>query len=164
MKTLLLIFLFSFIAFFVGRVYQFCSGLRKRYFQDWLQYQKTLLSDCLRTNRLEGRTLDAFFINRGYKNIVILGVGAQYYFDFIHDTNLDIFEKIYLADGNRDGVEKNFEEKVYSKEEVIDLEFDVIVVTSLSHFAEIDRELKALGIEKEIVAYSDLLYNAAKEV
>lgn len=163
MKTLFFILLFSFIAFFAGRVYQFFSNLRKRYFSDWLQYQKTLLADCLRTSRLEGRTLDAFFINRGYKNIVILGVGAQYYFDFTQDINLDIFENVYLADGNRDAVQKNFEKKVYSKEELTDLEFDVIIVTSLSHFVEIDRELKALGIDKEIVAYSDLLYNAAKE-
>lgn len=163
MKTLFLVLLFSFIAFFAGRAYQYIRSMKKRYFVDWLQYQKTLLADCLRTSRLEGRTLDAFFINRGYKNIAILGIGAQYYLDFTKDTNLDIFENIYLADGNRDAVQKNFEEKVYSKEELADLEIDVIVVTSLSHFAEIDRELKALGIDKEIVAYSDLLYNAAKE-
>lgn len=163
MKMLFLVFLFSVIAFFAGRVYQFYSALRKRYFGDWLRYQKNLLSDCKKTNREEGRTLDAFFTNRGYKNIVILGIGAQYYFDFTRDINLDIFETVYLADGNRDTVQKNFEEKVYSKEELRDLEFDVIVVTSLSHFVEIDRELKKLGITKEIVAYSDLLYNAAKE-
>lgn len=163
MKTLFLILLFSLIAFLAGRIYQFFSNLRKMYLVDWLQYQKTLLADCLKTNRLEGLTLDAFFINRGYKNIVILGVGSPYYFNFMQDINLNIFENCLLADGNSDRIQRNFKEKIYSKEELADLDFDVIVVTSLSHFVEINRELKALGIEKEIVAYSDLLYNAAKE-
>ncbi len=160
---MLIICLLLFILFFLlGRAYEFSSNNKRIYPKTWLDYQTKLLYAASNANQEEGRTLQPFFVNNDYKRIVIYAMGI-YYDPFIQNINKEYFDEIYLADANNIQCSKKLGEKVYSKEELSKLSFDVIVVTSVAHFGEIAKELKELGITKEIVSYSDLVFNVSKE-
>lgn len=167
MRIVCLVCLFIFFTvfvFFLGRAYEFFANKKRMYSGNWLRYQSALLRGCMQENRENGGgVLDSFFVNNGYKRIVIYAVGGIYYNSFIESINLEQFDMVYLADANHIQLQKQFGEKVYAKEELPELLFDIIVVTSVAHFYEISRELRKLGISKNIVSYSDLVFNAARE-
>ena len=151
------------LAFFLGRGYEFFANNKRSYSENWLRYQSGLLWGCRKENQENGRTQDSFFVHNGYKRIVIYAVGGVHYNSLIASINKEQFDEIYLADANNLQLSKQFGERVYAKEELPELIFDVIVVTSVAHFSEIASELRQLGISKDIVSYSDLVFNAAKE-
>lgn len=106
-------------------------------------------------------SLSNYFKNNDIHDIVIYGLGS-YYNNFIEKVSDFTFNHIYLSDGNV-YKQNEFLEHIYTKWELLDLEFDIIIVTSVSHYLEIKKELLKLGISKEIISYSDLVYNAIKE-
>ena len=122
---------------------------------------------CARNYNKENQlNMEQFFINRGYRNILIYGLG-KYYYDFINDFDILDFDHIYL--GDRFGSEKMNElgEKVYSMDEIekqnILSKIDVIVITSISNFIPIQNELKGIGAGCDILSYEDLVYNLRRE-
>lgn len=138
-----LFILFIILSFFLGRAYEFFTNNKRTYAKNWLQYQSGLLYKCTKENQEKGRTLDPFFINNGYKKIVIYAVGI-YYNPLIESIDKKYFEEIYVADANSIQLSKELGQKVYAKEELPELLFDVIIVTSVAHFQEIAKELRQL--------------------
>ena len=65
--------------------------------------------------------------------------------------------------GNAEEIQKNFPEHIYRKEDLDSLVYDAIVVTSVSHYMEICRELKNVRGAENILAYADLVFHAYKE-
>lgn len=125
-------------------------------------YQKRLFDSCMKENQEQGVKLDGYFLRNGYKRIVVYGMGA-YQEAFLDDISRDNFDAVVLADkGAKTLYKKN--EKIYSLEEVARQDFyDVIVVTSYNHAKEIEKELRDLGVQKEIISYRTLVMNATKE-
>ena len=160
---LIICLLLSIIFFFLGRAYEFSANNKRQYPVHWLEYQTKCLQDAMNANKEKGRTLQPFFTNNEHKRIVVYGIGGIYFDFFSSDIDKQYFDEIYLADSNNAEYSKKLGKKIYAKEELLELLFDVIVVTSVSHFQEINNELKELGISKEIVSYSDLVFNASKE-
>lgn len=163
MLTVCFLLLLFILFFFLGRTYEYLANNKRVLATSWLQYQTHHLYEAMKGNQEKGITLDGFFVNNSYKRIVIYAMGI-YYNPLIENINKEYFDKIYLADANNIQLSKKLGQKVYAKEELPELSFDVIVITSVAHFQEIAEELKELGVTKEIVSYSDLVFNASKEV
>lgn len=158
MVCIILFIILVILAFFGGRLFEFLNGEKGREEIDRINYQKKLL----RIYEEKDIPLYHYFKNNKIRNIVIYGLGA-YYKNFKDKIGDFKFDHIYLADGNVSDKQKAFPEHIYTKQELLDLKIDAVVVTSVSHYLEIKQELLELGISKEILSYSDLIYNAAKE-
>lgn len=150
------------IFFLLGRGYQFNVDNKKIHLENALIYQKKLFEMCREENRKNGRDVNAFFVNNGIKRIVIYGMG-YYYNLFKEDIREDEFEAVYLADKNYAQLAKELGRHVYSPQEMKELDFDAVIVTPLPYFQEIARELRKQGLEKKIISYGDLVFNARKE-
>lgn len=126
------------------------------------QYQKQLFDSCLMENRENAIGLDGYFLRNNYRNVVVYGLG-MYKEEFLKDVTKSTFDNIYYADKSAQTLSTS-EQKVYGIEELTKQDFyDVIVVTSYNHAKEIEAELRAAGIKKDIISYSDLVINAPKE-
>ena len=113
-------------------------------------------------NRENAIGLDGYFLRNNYRNVVVYGLG-MYKEEFLKDVTKSTFDNIYCADKSAQTL-STFEQKVYGIEELTKQDFyDVIVVTSYNHAKEIEAELRAVGIKKDIISYSDLVINAPKE-
>lgn len=122
----------------------------------------TFLAEWRKDNHVQQRDMAVYFVNRGITRIVIYGLG-RYYHEFKEDLLTNPFSDIYLADRNASYMSTDNNQRFYGMNEIKDLDFECIVVTSLAHFTEIRKELIAIGIDKPIVAYSDLVFNLTKE-
>ena len=126
------------------------------------QYQKQLFDSCLMENRENAIGLDGYFLRNNYRNVVVYGLG-MYKEEFLKDVTKSTFDNIYYADKSAQTLSTS-EQKIYGIEELTKQDFyDVIVVTSYNHAKEIEAELRATGIKKDIISYSDLVINAPKE-
>lgn len=160
MCYLLICIVIAFLFFFAGRAYQMLFLENINQYQNHVNYQKRLFEEQIEINRQKGEKLDAFFVNRNIRRIVIYGLGP-YYQEFLHDVSVQIFDEIFFSDGNPEACEN--EGKIYSKMELLQLDFDAVIVTSLSHYLDIREDLLKLGIEQDIYSYSDIVYNSSKE-
>lgn len=158
--ALIILLLFS---YYLGRVkgyLQAYDNLVKSFAQE---KRKTFLEEQRRKNHDKGLDLSVYFTNRGITKMVIFGCEGGYYHEFLEDLNISSFDKMYLADSNAKYM-KDKGDKVYDTRELKELDFQCIVVTSISHFTEIKKTLRRNGIDKPIVGYSDLVFNLQKEV
>lgn len=153
-----LIIILCVICFFAGRLFEFLSNENEREEMDRLTYQKKMLS--VWEERIY--SLSDYFKNNDIHKIAIYGLGF-YYNNFMQKVTDVEFDEIYLSDGNALNKQKEFSEHIYTKQELVNLDFDIVVVTSVAHYLDIKRELSDLGVEKDIISYSDLVYNAMKE-
>lgn len=156
---LFLILILCFFSFFWGRVFEFFVIEKRNYSVKKRMYSIKLL----REKEKQVSSIANYFQNNNVKRIVVYGLGLYYnnFMERIKDCN---FENIYLADGNALCKQEEFLEKVYTKSELLCMDFDVIVVVAATvYYESIKEELKLLGIEKDIIAYSDLIYNDMKE-
>lgn len=126
------------------------------------RYQKQLFDSCMKENRSYGITLDGYFLRNQYRRVVVYGLGV-YYEEFLKDISDGTFDEIHLADRSAKTLRIGGK-RVYSITEVAERDFyDCIVVTSYNHAKEIEKELRELGVKKEIISYRDLVINATKE-
>lgn len=103
----------------------------------------------------EGKTLERYFIDHGYKTIAIYGMGemGNRLYDELKNTSIKVK---YAIDKNAEGT--------YSELKVIDIEdeyedVDVIVVTATFAFEEISEQLKN-KINFPIVSLDDVVYES----
>ena len=101
----------------------------------------------------EGKTLEEYFINNGYKTIAIYGMGemGNRLYDELKDSSIQIK---YAVDENAAGT--------YSDIEVIDkdeeyMDVDVIVVTATFAFDDIEEELQK-KVTFPIISLDDVVY------
>ena len=151
------------LSFFAGRFYGFFRFMAIMREQNRAGYLISILSQCEKDNEMMGRWLDPYFHNNGYKKIVIYGVGGEYYENFRNHIRDEMFDEIFLMDSNVEKVQKSISEHIYCREDLKTLKYDVIVVTSVSHFMEIQDELLGVWGAKNIVSYTDIVFNAYKE-
>ncbi len=152
------------LSFFAGRLYEFFRLMAIMREQSRAGYLIGILSQCEKDNEMAGRWLDPYFHNNRYKKIVIYGVGGKYYENFRNHIRDEMFDEIFLMDSNVEKVQKSFSEHVYCREDLKTLTYDAIVVTSVSHFMEIQDELLSVWGGKNIVSYTDIVFNAYKEM
>ncbi|MGB8454200.1 MAG: hypothetical protein WCD89_17950 [Anaerocolumna sp.] len=102
----------------------------------------------------EGKRLDKYFINHGYKSIAIYGMGelGNRLYEELKDSEIKIK---YAIDKNA--------ESTYSELEVIGLEedmeeVDVIVVTATFAFEDIEEELKG-KVNYQMISLEDVVYD-----
>ena len=94
------------LSFFAGKLYENFICINAP--ENKSMYQNNLLKEWEKENLMAGRKLDSYFINNGYKKIVIYGVMGQYYEKFRYSIREERFDKIYLMDGQRRGNPKKF--------------------------------------------------------
>lgn len=160
---LIIVVLIMIVTFFAGRLYELFAGQKRRYNREYMAYQRKLLLNCEKENIKNDIFLDSIFVNNQYKRIVIYGIRGENYTKFRERCREEFFDAIYLADSYADDLRDAFDEPIYNKQQMKDLEFDAIVVTSVIHFSEIDKDLRAMGISEVIWSYRDIVLNAAKE-
>lgn len=149
-------------AFVGGRYYEFCSAEKNDYFDKYSDYQQNLLRNAVRDNRQNGRDFLAFFRNRNIKRIAVYGLGL-WNKEFLQDIDKEYFDAIYYVDRDADVLSRKKGERVYFPKELLDLDFDMVVITSVVFYKEIKKQLEDAGIQQEIWSYSELVYNVVKE-
>lgn len=150
------------IGFLIGALLAMKLSERIMYQGRFERYQKQLFDSCMGENRSHNITLDGYFLRNNYKHIVVYGLGV-YHEEFLKDISENVFDGIYLADRSARTLSGN-NRRVYSITEVATQDFyDCIVVTSYNHAKEIEKELRELGVKKDIISYRDLVINATKE-
>lgn len=104
----------------------------------------------------EGKTLEKYFVDNGYKTIAIYGMGemGNRLYDELKDSK--VVEIKYAIDKNAAGT--------YSELDVIDVddemeEVDAVVVTAVFAFDEIEEELSA-KVDCPVVSLEDVVYEA----
>lgn len=133
---------------------------RKKAKEQFKHYQKYLFDVCREENQKASIKLDGYFIRKGYKNVVVYGMG-MYCEEFINNISVGLFHNLYYADTN---IRSLGRAKVYSLEELKNQDFyDVIVITSYNHASEIEKQLQSIGISRDIISYRDLIINAPRE-
>lgn len=111
----------------------------------------------------ENIPLENYFMNRRLKRIAVYGL-ERYYFELIENFDTDKFETIYLGDRNKEDKQELLSQRVYTIDELVKKSMDAVLVTSIAHYDEIQREFKEKGMKCSIISYQDLVYNAKKEV
>ena len=161
----------NFILFLISGMIIFDTGvllgtriikiIRKK--EDYAGYQRHFFDQCTVENREHGILLDGFFLRKGYTRIVVYGLGA-YYHELLRNIHPENYKEIILSDQGADAIASGDNYKVVSPQDLLDESFyDVIVVTSYNHEAEIKRDLREMGIKKPIISYRELVINATKE-
>lgn len=111
-------------------------------FNQWLAYKQ------------EGKSLASFFEEYNYKTIAVYGMSflGERLIQELKDTNINVK---YAIDKNADGI---YSEDVEIKDLSEDLpEVDVIVVTAVYFFDEIEEELSGI-INCPIISLEDIVY------
>ena len=151
-----------FVGFLIGALFAMKISEKVMYQGRFERYQKQLFDSCMSENRNHKIALDGYFLRNNYKRIVVYGLGV-YHEEFLKDISENLFDEIYLADRSARTLSGN-NRRVYSITEVATQDFyDCIVVTSYNHAKEIEKELRELGVKKDIISYRDLVINATKE-
>ncbi len=101
----------------------------------------------------EGKTLTAFFVQKGYKTVAIYGMKelGERLFDELKDSDIKVK---YLIDKNADSLYADVD--VVTPEDTLEA-VDVIVVTAIHYFNEIETML-AEKVDCSIVSLEDILY------
>lgn len=157
-----LILLCFIVVFTWGRVVEFLRIENVREQSEKYYYQMKKFTECEANNKEHGYDFSLFFKRKGYKRIVIyaLGVWGDH---LLNELNIHDFEEIIYADGRASEIGEKDGKKVCSAIELLNLNYDVIVVSSLFYYEEIKVMLRKLGITKEIVGYNELVFNAMRE-
>lgn len=101
----------------------------------------------------EGKTLEEYFVNNGYKNIAIYGMGemGRRLYDELKDSDITVK---YAVDENASGIYTEIE--IFSKDEEYP-DADVIIVTAIFAFDIIEKELQK-KIKFPVIALDDVIY------
>lgn len=101
----------------------------------------------------EGKTLEEYFVNNGYKNIAIYGMGemGNRLYDELKDSNITVK---YAVDENAAEIYPGIE--VFGKEEEYP-DVDVIIVTAIFAFDSIEKELQK-KIKFPVIALDNVIY------
>lgn len=101
----------------------------------------------------EGKTLEEYFVNNGYKNVAIYGMGemGNRLYDELKNSNIKVK---YAVDENAEGIYSEIE--VFSKKEEYP-DVDVIIVTAIFEFDSIKKELQK-KIKFPVIALDDVVY------
>ena len=101
----------------------------------------------------EGKTLEEYFVNNGYKNIAIYGMGemGSRLYDELKNSNIKVK---YAVDENAEGIYSEIE--VFGKKEEYP-DVDVIIVTAIFEFDSIEKELQK-KIKFPVIALDDVVY------
>ncbi len=101
----------------------------------------------------EGKSLEKFFVDKGYKSIAIYGMGemGNRLYDELKETSIDVK---YAIDKNA--------ASTYSELEVYDLEqdlpeVDAVVVTATFAFKDIEKEISGV-IKGRLVSLDDVVF------
>lgn len=111
-----------------------------------------LLNQWVRVKQ-DGKNLSDYFIKKGYKRIAIYGMGyvGESLLAELKDSNIEI---VYGIDRNADRLLMDIE--ILTLEDSLP-EVDVIVVTAVTYFDEIQEALSK-KINSKIVSLNDILY------
>ena len=105
-----------------------------------LEMYNTLHNDCLENDM----DFSVFFKSR---SAVIYGVRGKYGSDFFHIINdLSSIDSLFLCDGNAKEFRTYREMYVYEKNEIVNENFDYLVILPLNHYFEIRKEFISLGV------------------
>lgn len=129
---------------------------RKEFFREKKRkYHMSLLENSI--TDLNRKDLMPYFTDHGYKSIIVYGMG--YYFRSFMDM-IDIDQlNVYYADKNADP-----DNNIYSPLQIANINADVIVITAITYFDEIHKELTEKHFEKrEIVSFQDIVFYVSKE-
>lgn len=101
----------------------------------------------------EGKTLEEYFVNNGYKNIAIYGMGemGNRLYDELKNSNINVK---YAVDENPAGTYSDIE--IFDKEEEYP-DADVIIVTAIFAFDDIEKELQK-KIKFPVISLDDVVY------
>lgn len=101
----------------------------------------------------EGKSLEKYFVDNNYKTIAIYGMGemGKRLYDELKDTSVQVK---YIVDQDAAGTYSELQ--VIDKEEELE-EVDVIVVTAIFAFDEIEGELNE-KVDFPIVSLEDVVY------
>lgn len=72
-------------------------------------------------------------------------------------------EQVILGDKNGELLSRKLKTKVYNIEELKNINFDAVVVSSSIYYLAIKKEFEDADIMVPIISYEDLIYNAGKE-
>ncbi len=111
-----------------------------------------LLIEWLRIKQ-EGKSLASFFIRNGYKTIAIYGMkelGERLY-DELKDSEIEIK---YIIDKNANAIYADVD--VVEPEDTLEV-VDVIVVTAIHYFDEID-EVLGVKVDYPVISLEDIIY------
>lgn len=101
----------------------------------------------------EGKGLAEYFEKNGYKKIAVYGMSfaGETLLDELNDTNVEV---VYGIDKKADSI--YLDKKILTVEDELE-EVDVIVVTAITFFDEIEKTLKN-KVECPIISLEDILY------
>lgn len=101
----------------------------------------------------EGKGLAEYFEKNGYKRIAVYGMSfaGETLLDELNDTNVEV---VYGIDKKADSI--YLDKKILTVEDELE-EVDVIVVTAITFFDEIEKTLKN-KVECPIISLEDILY------
>ena len=101
----------------------------------------------------EGKGLAEYFEKNGYKRIAVYGMSfaGETLLDELNDTNVEV---VYGIDKKVDSI--YLDKKILTVEDELE-EVDVIVVTAITFFDEIEKTLKN-KVECPIISLEDILY------
>lgn len=150
------------VCFLVGYV---CGcETNKRKYSLFCEKERTRTLRVYWENKLEQNhyNLEQYFCNRGWTKIVIYGLGVEYegMMQFFDPTKL---EQVILGDKNGELLSRKLKTKVYNIEELKNINFDAVVVSSSIYYLAIKKEFEDADIMVPIISYEDLIYNAGKE-
>ena len=103
-----------------------------------------------------GHDLMPYFYHNGINSVITYGIGL-YYPDFarsIDENRITVMKVDRDSDPNRG---------IYAPSEIGGLQGDVIIVTAVTYFDEILKQLKKQGEKRPILSLQELLFNAERE-
>jgi len=157
MKKSIFLILSSLISFVVGAVsagYRVAKCVSKTQSEvDKYKEYYNMLNQWLILKQ-EGNNLDRYFLNKGYKTIAIYGMGdlGNRLYDELKSTSIEVK---YAIDKN--GAARHSDVKVFDLSDELDSDIDVIVITPIFAYDEIEQTLMS-KYDKAIVSLEDVVY------
>lgn len=105
----------------------------------------------------DGNSLEEYFTNNNYSNVAIYGLGemGSRLYEELKDSNINIGAFI---DSNAGDMYYGEEIDIIDIDQVADKAFDVIVITPIYAYDEIESKLINAGVECEIVSLEDVVF------
>ncbi len=150
--NLFLLFIIFLVGVLIGRMIENRSNRKTAQSKLLMETYDTLLNDFVEKN-----TDIATFFERN--KVAIYGLRGKYGHDFFEMIKGDVLVNVIYSDGNADTMNLFKGKKVYTKRELIEIDFDYLIILPLNHFSEIYDELLKEGIERDkICSMVDIMY------